>query len=247
MAVHVDWSKYKAVLIDLDGVLTDTARVHSSAWKETFDKYLRRRVEGTRERFVPFDIGSDYRKYVDGKPRFDGVDTFLRSRNIVLPWGDPSDPPGYETVCAIGNKKNLLIGRKLEQYGVDVYPGSVPVLKELLEKGMALAVVTSSANATAVLEAAGLGHFFRAQVDGMVCAERGLRGKPNPDPFLEAARQLGVGPSEAVVIEDAISGVQAGAKGEFGLVIGVDRHGNKAALIDAGADLVIGDLAELFD
>lgn len=247
MAVDVDWSKYKAVLIDLDGVLTDTARVHSSAWKETFDKYLRRRVRGTRERFVPFDIGSDYRKYVDGKPRFDGVDTFLRSRNIVLPWGDPSDPPGYETVCAIGNKKNLLIGRKLDQYGVDVYPGSVPVLKELLERGLALAVVTSSANATAVLKAAGLGHFFRAQVDGKVCAERGLRGKPNPDPFLEAARQLGVAPSEAVVIEDAISGVQAGAKGEFGLVIGVDRHGNKAALIEAGADLVIGDLAELFD
>lgn len=247
VAARVDWNQYKAVLFDLDGVLTDTARVHSSAWKETFDKYLRHRAAVSKERFVAFDIKSDYHNFVDGKPRFDGVDAFLRSRNIVLPWGDPSDPPGYETVCTIGNMKNQLIGRLLEEQGVDVYPGSVRVLRNLTERRIALAVVTSSANATAVLEAAGLRHFFNAQVDGKVCAERGLRGKPNPDPFLEAARQLGTVPSDAVVVEDAISGVQAGARGQFGLVIGVDRHGNRAALVEAGADVVVTDLAELVD
>lgn len=247
MTTSIDWSKYKAVLFDLDGVLTDTARVHSAAWKETFDKYLRHRAEAIREDFVPFDIESDYRTFVDGKPRFDGADTFLRSRNIVLPWGNPSDPSGYETVCAIGNMKNQLIGRKVDEQGVDVYPGSLRVLKELRERGIALGVVTSSANATAVLEAAGLTHFFSTQVDGKVAAERGLRGKPNPDPFLEAARRLSVDPSQAVVVEDAISGVQAGRSGRFGLVIGVCRHEDTAALRAAGADLVVTDLAELVD
>jgi beta-phosphoglucomutase family hydrolase len=245
--VGIDWSKYKAVLFDLDGVLTDTARVHSAAWKETFDNYLRHRAEGQNEDFVPFDIGSDYRSFVDGKPRYEGVDTFLRSRNIILPWGDSSDPPGYETVCAIGNMKNQLIGRMLDEQGVDVYPGSVRLLKELLQRGMAMAVVTSSANATAVLKAAGLTHFFTSQVDGKVAAERGLRGKPSPDPFLEASQRLGTDPSEAVVVEDAISGCQAGRSGQFGLVIGVDRHGDRAALKQAGADLVVTDLAELLD
>lgn len=245
MAPSIDWSIYKAVLFDLDGVLTDTARVHSSAWKASFDDYLRHRAELTGDVFVPFDIESDYRSYVDGKPRFDGVDGFLRSRNILLPWGNPADPPGYETVCALGNKKNELVGKLLHNHGVDVYESSVSVLEDLGRRGVRMAVVTSSANATAVLAAAGLTDFFEAQVDGKVAAQLGLRGKPNPDPFLEAARRLGVAPIEAVVVEDAISGVTAGKAGGFGLVVGVDRHGDGDALKAAGADLVINDVAEM--
>jgi len=247
VTTSIDWRRYKAVLFDLDGVLTDTARVHSAAWKEALDDYLRQRAETMGEAFVPFDIESDYRNFVDGKPRFDGVEEFLRSRNIVLPRGDPTGEAGYDTVCSIGNLKNQHFARVIDEQGVDVYPGSVRVLKALRERGIALAVVTSSANATAVLKAAGLTHFFNTQVDGKVAAERGLRGKPNPDPFLEAARRLGIDPSEAVVVEDAISGVQAGRSGRFGLVIGVCRHEDKAALRAAGADLVVTDLAELVD
>lgn len=245
MAPTIDWSIYKAALFDLDGVLTDTARLHSSAWKATFDDYLRHRAQTTGEPFVPFDVETDYRKYVDGKPRFDGVDGFLRSLGIVLPWGDPADSPGYETVCALGNKKNELIGKLLDEYGVDVYESSVRVLESLRGRGVLMAVVTSSANATAVLAAGGLTHFFDSQVDGKVAAALGLRGKPYPDPFLEAARRLAVVPIEAVVVEDAISGVSAGKAGGFGLVVGVDRHGDGDALIAAGADLVINDCAEL--
>lgn len=247
MTTSIDWSKYKAVLFDLDGVLTDTARVHSSAWKETFDDYLRQGAEKVGEAFVPFDIESDYRNFVDGKPRFDGVEGFLRSRNIILPRGDPTDQPGYETVCSIGNMKNQHFGRMLDEQGVDVYEGSLGVLDELRRRGMSMAIVTSSANATAVLKAAGLADFFNTQVDGKVCAELGLRGKPNPDPFLEAARRLSVDPSQAVVIEDAISGVRAGRSGGFGLVVGVDRHGDSAALKAAGADLVISHLEQVLD
>lgn len=236
---------YKAVLFDLDGVLTDTARVHSSAWKATFDDYLRHRAELAGDSFVPFDIDTDYRNYVDGKPRFDGVDGFLRSRNILLPWGDPVDPPGYETVCALGNRKNELLGKLLDESGVDVYESSMRVLEALRRRGIRMAVVTSSANASTVLALAGLTDFFDTRVDGKVAAELGLRGKPNPDPFLEAARRLGVAPIDGVVVEDAISGVEAGKAGGFGLVIGVDRHGDGDALKAAGADWVINDVAEL--
>lgn len=236
---------YRAVLFDLDGVLTDTARVHSSAWKATFDDYLRYRSELSGDAFVPFDIETDYRNYVDGKPRFDGVEGFLRSRNILLPRGDPIDPPGYQTVCALGNKKNALVGKLMEEQGVDVYQSSVRVLETLGRRGLRLAVVTSSANATAVLSAAKLTGYFDAKVDGKVAAELGLRGKPHPDPFLEAARKLRVAPVDAVVVEDAISGVQAGKAGRFGLVIGVDRLGDGEALKSAGADLVIRDVAEM--
>lgn len=245
MTTSIDWSKYKAVLFDLDGVLTDTARVHSSAWKKTFDDYLRHRAEKLGEAFTPFDIESDYRNFVDGKPRFDGVNGFLRSRNIVLPWGDPTDQPEYETVCSIGNMKNQHFGRMLDEHGVDVYKGSLLVLDEMQRRGIRMAIVTSSANATAVLKAAGLADVFDTLVDGNVATELGLRGKPNPDPFLEAARRIGVDPSQAVVIEDAISGVRAGKSGAFGLVVGVDRHGDSAALKAAGANLVISNLEEI--
>jgi beta-phosphoglucomutase family hydrolase len=238
----VEWSRFQAALFDLDGVLTDTASIHAAAWKEAFDGYLRRR-EG--EEIVPFDPTHDYLKYVDGKPRFEGVDSFLRSRGIELPRGSPSDPPGDKTVCAVGNLKNELVGRVLAEHPVSPYPGSLLLVRHLLDLGLRIAVVTSSANARAVLAAAGLDDFFAVRVDGNVAASLGLRGKPHPDPFLEAARQLGVAPDLAVVIEDATSGVAAGRAGDFGLVIGVARHDNGSELLAAGADLVVGDLGEL--
>ena len=238
----VDWPRFQAVLFDLDGVLTDTASIHAAAWKEAFDGYLRRREGGA---IVPFDPVDDYLRYVDGKPRFDGVDSFLRSRGIALPRGTPTDPPGDETVCAVGNLKNELVGQVLAEQPVSPYPGSLLLVHHLLELGVQIAVVTSSANARAVLAAAGLDHFFAVRVDGEVAAALGLRGKPHPDPYLEAARRLGVTADSAVVIEDANSGVAAGRAGKFGLVIGVARHGNDAELLAAGADLVVGDLGEL--
>lgn len=237
----IDWSAYRAVLFDLDGVLTDTASLHAAAWKETFDSFLADRLP---ESYRPFD-SSDYLEYVDGKPRYQGVDSFLRSRDIYLPWGDPEDPPGDSTVCAVGNLKNQMVGRRLRQEGVMPYPGSLRFLEMVEAQGLALGLVTSSANAGAVLEAAGLGSHFQVRVDGQVATALGLAGKPAPDPFLEAARRLAVTPAQAVVVEDAVSGIEAGRAGGFGLVIGVARHGNRADLLAAGADLVVGDLAEL--
>lgn len=233
------------MLFDLDGVLTDTASVHSRAWKTVFDDYLNRRAATERAEFVPFDIESDYRQHVDGRPRFEGVDKFLRSRGIELPWGRHDDPAGDASVCAVGNRKNDLVGTILRDEGVEVYPGSLSLLSRLVAEGVPMAVVTSSANAGAVLAAGGIADMFEVQVDGNVAARLGLRGKPHPDPFLEAAGQLGVQPRDAVVIEDALSGVQAGRAGGFGLVVGVDRHGDAEALKRAGADIVVADLAEL--
>lgn len=240
-----DWKRFRAVLFDLDGVLTDTASIHSKAWKATFDDFLKLRAAVSRTGFTPFDIESDYRQHVDGRPRFEGVDKFLRSRGIELPWGRHDDPAGDTTVCGVGNRKNDLVGQILKEQGVAVYPGSLALLNFLQGEGMPMAVVTSSANAGAVLAASGIAHLFRVRVDGNVAARLGLRGKPYPDPFLEAARQLEVDPAEAVVVEDAISGVQAGRAGGFGLVIGVDRHGDAAALKKAGAEVIVSDLAEL--
>jgi beta-phosphoglucomutase family hydrolase len=239
------WKRFGAVLFDLDGVLTDTASIHSRAWKTVFDDYLSRGAAAEETAFVPFDIESDYRRHVDGRPRFEGVDTFLRSRGIELPWGRHDDPAGDASVCAVGNRKNDLVGTILRDEGVEVYPGSLALLKRLVAEGMPMAVVTSSANAGAVLAAGGISDMFDVRVDGNVAARLGLRGKPHPDPFLEAASQLGVEPGNAVVIEDALSGVQAGRAGNFGLVVGVDRHGDAAALKRAGADIVVADLAEL--
>jgi len=240
-----DWSRFGAVLFDLDGVLTDTASIHSRAWKVTFDDFLARRATIAGTEFVPFDIETDYRQHVDGRPRFEGVDQFLRSRGIDLPWGRHDDPAGDATVCAVGNRKNDLVGTILKEQGVEVYPGSLELLKRLAADGMPMALVTSSANAGAVLAAGSIADMFAVRVDGNVASRLGLRGKPHPDPFLEAARQLGVDPKEAAVIEDAISGVKAGRAGGFGLVIGVDRHGDAPTLLAAGADLVVTDLGEL--
>ena len=237
--------KFGAVLFDLDGVLTDTASIHSRAWKTVFDDYLLRRAEAVETAFVPFDFESDYRQHVDGRPRFEGVDKFLRSRGIELPWGRHDDPAGDGSVCAVGNRKNDLVGTILRDEGVKVYPGSLALLDRLAAERVPMAVVTSSANAGTVLEAGGITDMFDVRVDGNVAARLGLRGKPHPDPFLEAARQFGIKPSEAVVIEDALSGVQAGRAGRFGLVVGVDRHGDAEALKRAGADIVVADLAEL--
>lgn len=238
----VEWTNFEAVLFDLDGVLTPTARVHAAAWKRTFDDVLEHLSEGD---FTPFDADGEYRSYVDGRPRYDGVATFLAARDIELPWGHPSDEPGSDTICAIGNLKNALVGRVLAEEGVQPYPGSLTLLDELGALDLRLAVVSASANAASVLAAAGIEDRFDARVDGVVTSDLGLAGKPEPDSFLEAARRLSVSPEKAVVVEDAVSGVQAGVKGRFGLVIGVDRHDDPGGLRDAGADVVVSDLSEL--
>ncbi|HJR91764.1 MAG TPA: beta-phosphoglucomutase family hydrolase [Acidimicrobiia bacterium] len=241
MSPTIDWPSFDAVLFDLDGVLTSTARVHAAAWKRTFDDFL----AAVAPDQTPFDIAADYRAHVDGRPRYDGVATFLASRGIELPRGDPSDPPGWGTICAVGNKKNDLVTELLATEGAEVYPGSQALLDALIPLDLALAVVSASANAADVLAAAGIGDRFEVLVDGRVAAELGLAGKPQPDPFLEAARRLGVQPARAVVVEDAVAGVEAGVAGGFGAVIGVDRHHDPDALATAGATIVVSDLGEL--
>jgi len=237
----------RACLFDLDGVLTDTASVHAAAWKQMFDEYLRARAERTGEPFVPFDVKTDYGPYVDGKPRLDGTRGFLASRGITLPDGDPSDGPAAETVNGLARKKNDLVNEKIHTVGVDVYPGSVRYLHAVREAGLATAVVSSSANAELVLQVAGLTDLIDHRVDGVVAKQRKLPGKPAPDTFLAAAADLDIPKEQAVVFEDALSGVAAGRAGGFGLVIGVDRLGQAQALHDHGADVVVADLADLLD
>lgn len=232
---------HEAVLFDLDGVLTPTAEVHRRAWKRTFDRVLSaHRGAG----FAEFGL-DDYLTYVDGKPRYEGVHSFLQSRGIALPRGKASDPPSLDTEAAIGNLKNDEFNVVLTEEGVAPYPGSVAFVDHLERVGVAMAIVSSSANARAVLAAAGLLGRFDVVVDGVVARERGLAGKPAPDTFLAAARDLGVAAGDAVVVEDALSGVTAGVAGGFGLVIGVDREGQAPALRGAGAHIVVSDLAEL--
>ena len=237
--------QYDAVLFDLDGVITDTASLHAACWKKMFDAYLQTRAAQKSEVFRSFDVATDYRLYVDGKPRFDGVRDFLTSRGIQLPEGTPDDPPQAETVCGLGNRKNDLINEVIEDIGVKAYKGSVKLINRLHHQGFKIAVVTSSQNCTTVLRAAELDGFFDVQVDGNTIEEQHLAGKPAPDTFLTAAKLLAVDPRRAVVIEDAISGVQAGANGHFGLVIGVARKGNAEELMSHGANWVVNDLAEL--
>jgi alpha,alpha-trehalase len=232
------------VLFDLDGVITATAHVHASAWKRMFDEYLEARAASLGEPFRPF-TEDDYLNHIDGRPRYDGVRTFLVSRLIELPEGDPSDPPDRETVCGLGNRKDELFNQVLESEGVEVYDGSVRFLRWVREQGMKTAVVTSSKNRQAVVAKAGLEDMFDTSVDGITISNDGLPGKPAPDCFLEAARRLEVEPGRAVVVEDAISGVAAGEAGGFGLVIGVDRLGVADDLRRAGADLVVTDLGDL--
>jgi len=243
--VDIAWERYDAVLFDLDGVLTDTAGVHADCWKRTFDEFLSRRADRTGDPFQPFDIEGDYRLYVDGRRRYDGVRGFLHSRGIGLPEGSVDDPPDAETVCGVGNRKNVLVNQALEEGGVEVYPGSVDLVRALRDAGLKTGVVSSSANCAAVLRAAEIENLFEVRVDGKVAAELGLPGKPAPDTFLEAARELGVDAKRTVVVEDAISGVQAGRDGGFGLVIGIARHDEPGVLREQGADLVVSDLGEL--
>jgi len=239
--------KYDAVLLDLDGVITDTANIHAACWKQMFDEYLQKRATQRGDTFRPFDLVTDYRLYVDGKPRFDGVRDFLTSRGIQLPEGHPDDPPQAETVDGLGNRKNDLVNQIIEDKGVEPYEGSVELIRRLRHRGFKIAVVTSSQNCTAVLKAVKLDHFFDVQVDGNVIHAQHLAGKPAPDTYLMAARLLGVEPTRAVVIEDALSGVEAGSNGNFGLVIGVARKGNAEELKQHGAHLVVSDLSQLVD
>jgi beta-phosphoglucomutase family hydrolase len=232
-------------LFDLDGVLTQTAKVHARAWEEMFDADLKERAQRAGEAFRPFDIVRDYDEYVDGKPREDGVRSFLASRDIVLPEGSEDDPPEAETVHGLGRRKDQLFLHLIHLNGVEVYEGSVRYVHAAREAGLKLAVVSSSKNCSEVLRAAGLQGVFDAQVDGNVAHARALAGKPAPDTYLEAARMLGAGPPASAVFEDALAGVQAGRAGGFGLVVGVDRVGQAAALREHGADVVVGDLAEL--
>lgn len=236
------WDDVQAVLFDLDGVITPTAEVHMRAWGEMFNAFLQA-YDGPGDRSPYTD--ADYFAHVDGKPRYDGVRDFLSSRGIDLPEGSSDDPASTETVRGLGNRKNDAFNAVLERDGVTAYPGSVALLDHLRDRGLPLAVVSSSANAPAVLEAAGLLDRFRTVVSGKVAEELGLPGKPAPDTFQHAADELGVPRDAAVVFEDAISGVRAGAAGGFHAVVGVDRGAGAEALADAGATLVVRDLAEL--
>jgi beta-phosphoglucomutase family hydrolase len=235
----------RALLFDLDGVITKTALVHAKAWKATFDAYLRERAERTGEEFREFDTGADYNEYVDGKQRQDGVRSFLASRGIELPEGGHDDRPGAETVHGIGNLKNESVQRLIREDGVEVYDGTVRYVKAAREQGLATAVVSSSANTSEVLSVTGLSDLFSAIVDGNTARARGLTGKPAPDTFLAGAEELGSTPEQAAVFEDATAGVAAGRAGGFGYVIGVDRVGHADDLLARGADIVVKDLDEL--
>lgn len=236
-----------ACLFDLDGVLTQTATVHARAWKDMFDSYLRTRAAATGAPFEPFDPRHDYDEYVDGKPRYDGVSAFLTSRGIELPHGSPEDPPGAETVCGLGNRKNELVLKLIHEQGVKPYEGSIRYVKAAREASLRRAVVSSSSNCRDVLAAAGIDDLFEEVIDGVVAEREHLRGKPAPDTFLAGARALGVEPTRAAVFEDALAGVQAGHAGGFGCVVGVDRAGQADALRAHGAEVVVADLAELLE
>lgn len=230
--------QYKAVILDLDGVITQTARLHARAWKQMFDDYLPQQQE-------PFTLDNDYYTYVDGKPRYEGVRSFLASRGIELPQGTPEDLPGKETICGLGNRKNEIFLELLEEEGVETYADTVEQICRWRKQGVMTAVISSSRNCEAILKTAGLSELFDAKVDGVDSEQLHLSGKPAPDIFWQAARQLGVEPQQAIVVEDAIAGVEAGRAGGFKLVVGVVRNGDREALRDRGADIVVDDLREL--
>jgi len=235
----------RACLFDLDGVLTATAAVHARAWQQVFDEFLRRRAAATGGTVTPFDPAGDYDRYVDGRSRADGVRTFLHARGITLAEGGPADPAGADTVHGLSNAKNELLLRLLATDGVASYPGSVRYLDAVTAAGLPTAVVSASANCRQVLAAAGLAGRFAAVVDGVVAEQEQLAGKPAPDTYLAAARMLGIPPAAAAVYDDALAGVRAGRAGRFGWVVGVDRAGQAADLMVAGADIVVTDLADL--
>ena len=237
--LKISKSQFDGVVFDLDGVITRTAKVHANAWKQLFDEYLKKHSNGD---WQPFDKDSDYRLYVDGKPRYDGVESFLESRGIDLPHGNPDDDPDQETVCGLGNRKNRIFHQLLEKEGVEVYEPAVRLVREILSAGMKTAVVSSSKNCKKVLEVTGISDLFQERVDGTDAEALDLEGKPSPDIFLVACKRLGINPGRAVVVEDAISGVKAGRRGHFGLVIGVDRTGHAEDLREAGATAVVKTL-----
>ena len=264
--VSIEKSRYDAVIFDLDGVVTQTAAVHAAAWKRLFDAYLAERAArtgtspggagdaasganaaagGSPDALRPFDLEADYRFHVDGKPRYDGVRDFLASRGIDLPLGDPSDPPERETVCGLGNRKNDFFNAEVREHGVRTFPSTVTLVHALRDAGIRVGLMSSSKNTAMVLDVTGTTDLFEVRVDGVVAAEVGLPGKPDPAMYLETARRLGVDAARSVVVEDALSGVEAGRRGGFGLVIGVDRLGQAAELSKAGADVVVDDLAEV--
>jgi beta-phosphoglucomutase family hydrolase len=223
MSIHsenviIEMSKYDAIVFDLDGVVTDTAGVHAAAWKQLFDEFLKEHAEKTGTEFIPFDKDDDYLQHVDGKPRYKGVKDFLTSRGITLEYGDPSDPPENETICGLGNKKNVAFRQRLDEDGVVIFDSTVDLIEDALSKGLKIGIISSSKNCEPVLKRADLLHLFEVKVDGVDAAEMGLKGKPHPDVFLSAVDQLGVAAQRAVVVEDAISGVRAGERGNFGLV-----------------------------
>ncbi len=245
MKTDISLSRFAAVLFDLDGVLTPTAKIHAACWKRVFDDFLRYRAEVSGEPFVPFDIQEDYFLYVDGKPRYPGVESFLASRQIQLPYGDPSAPPNKTTVCGLGNGKDSYFADVLHEEGIAAEPGAVALVHYLRAAGVKTAVVSSSRNCKAVLNVAEIAGLFDSVVDGILAEQLDLAGKPAPDTFLYAAEQLGAQPQQAVVFEDAIAGVQAGKNGQFGLVVGVAHGENAQALRENGADSVVTDLAEM--
>lgn len=237
----------RACLFDLDGVLTQTAKVHAAAWKEMFDAFLRERAAKGGEPFLPFDPVADYDEHIDGKPRYDGARSFLVARGIDLPEGEEGDPAAAETVAGLGNRKNEIVLRMIRAEGVEAYEGSVRYVRAAREAGLRRAVVSSSSNCREVLDAAGIEDLFEQRIDGVVAAREHLKGKPAPDSFLAGARALGVAPGQAAVFEDALSGVAAGRAGGFACVVGVDRVGRAEELREHGADIVVSDLAELLD
>jgi beta-phosphoglucomutase family hydrolase len=237
----------RACLFDLDGVLTKTASVHAAAWKQMFDEFLQRWAERTGTEFVPFDAHTDYDRYVDGKPRYDGVRSFLESRGTHLPEGKPGDPPGDETIIGLGDRKNDLVLRLIRENGVETYESSVEYVRAARDAGLRRAVVSSSANCREVLQAAGIEDLFEVVVDGIVAKRKQLKGKPAPDTFLEGARELGIAAPQGAVFEDALAGVAAGRAGGFGCVVGVDRTGQADALREHGAEVVVSDLGELLE
>jgi beta-phosphoglucomutase family hydrolase len=237
-----DISRFDALLFDLDGVITRTATLHAGAWKDLFDHFLSDRAEERGKAFVPFDVASDYLLYVDGRRRYDGVDTFLRSRGIELPHGDPTDPPEAETVCGLGNRKNGYFNDRLTQLGVEVFDDTVELIAAARRHGRKVAVVSASENCEAILARAGLLELFDIRVTGIEAAQLNLAGKPAPDTYLKAAELLDTSPAAAIVFEDAISGVQAGRAGGFGLVVGVDRRGESELLRSHGAHVVTDNL-----
>jgi beta-phosphoglucomutase family hydrolase len=236
---------FAAAIFDLDGVLTQTAAAHAAAWKQTFDEYLGdlARRSGTPHR--EFAQDADYRAYVDGRPRYQGVEAFLESRGIHLPPGSPEDPPELETVCGLGNRKNQRFNAIVESSGVSVYGSTLVLIQDLLKAGVKVGLATSSRNAALVLARTQTAGLFATVVDGIVSEQRGLQGKPHPDIFVAACANLGVPPARAIVVEDAVAGVRAGAAGGFGLVVGVARENNARELQENGADFVVRDLAEV--